>query len=268
VVREAANRAPTSPGIYCFLGPDGELLYVGKARHLRRRLQQHARSADEHPRTAKLHHLTTDVRWEELPTESAAAAREADLVVALRPRFNAAISGEGRWTYVCVDDGLRLGPPVKEAIPGTTAYGCFPHLGPGGTSPPAADCNDGYAALRRLAEAAALTKSHRRGLHHLLSGTSSRLLDELFDLAATDVDAYRVPALRRDRDTARRFYDAGPVSLRALRLRHHVAPGPLTKDEVQELIRVDLESSIGAFRLSPPPDEADLIGPRRDRRWR
>src|SRR4051794_32184506 len=93
----AAASAPHSPGVYFLLDRRNTLLYIGMAKDLRRRLQQHANA----PRDA-LYRRIADVRWEELPDEDAAAAREADLIVALQPPYNASIAGEGKWAYIHV----------------------------------------------------------------------------------------------------------------------------------------------------------------------
>src|SRR5256885_16490617 len=96
---------PDGPGTYYFLGPKGELLYAGKATSIRKRLQQHARS----PGIA--YQRMREVRWEETPDEDAATAREADVIVALRPLCNKAISGDGKWAYIVVADGTFRLPP-------------------------------------------------------------------------------------------------------------------------------------------------------------
>ena len=64
--------APTAPGVYYLLTKTGRLSYVGKAANLRRRLGDHTRDA----RWERI----TDVRWEALPSETAAIAREADVM--------------------------------------------------------------------------------------------------------------------------------------------------------------------------------------------
>src|SRR5439155_13054567 len=92
VIVTAAAQAPPTVGIYCLLAGDGELLYVGKAANIRTRLRQHAAAgATDHARLGRLYSLTREVRWQQSADADAAAAREADVVVALRPRFNAAI---------------------------------------------------------------------------------------------------------------------------------------------------------------------------------
>ncbi|MEX0874092.1 MAG: nucleotide excision repair endonuclease [Actinomycetota bacterium] len=55
-----AHEAPTRPGVYFFLGPNSELLYVGKATNLRRRLLDHAHASATDVR---------DVRWMECADE-------------------------------------------------------------------------------------------------------------------------------------------------------------------------------------------------------
>ena len=268
--------APTSAGTYYLLGSDGELLYVGKATSLRARLRQHAAGSD-HPRLNRLYDLTRDVRWEEAPDVSAAAAREADVIVALQPPFNASIRDEGRWRYLAVSrepDGMtrfRLSTePTRRA--GGHLYGCFPHLGKGVSSAPGIACSDGYTALLRLLWAttattavmpARITRSAPddfavqldpqidAALHRLLSGTSDRLLRELEDRAESDLKMLS-PALLRDRGLAFGFYERGPRALRQLR-RRHGHKGLVSRPDFEALIAADLRASIGPFTGPPSP---------------
>src|SRR5438067_9014728 len=129
---DAAANAAHSAGVYFFLDRRNSVLYIGMAKDLRRRLQQHANA----PRDA-LYRRITGVRWQELSDEDAAAAREADLIVALQPPHNASIAGDGKWAYIHVTPLPRTArvrfavSKQLEAPPGTRVYGCFPHLGAG-----------------------------------------------------------------------------------------------------------------------------------------
>ena len=69
--------APTAPGVYHLLTRSGRLSYVGKAANLQRRLGAHALDG----RWSRI----AEMRWEVLPSEAAAIAREADVIVALQP---------------------------------------------------------------------------------------------------------------------------------------------------------------------------------------
>lgn len=262
----ALTAAPSSPGVYFFLDRRRALLYIGKAKDLRSRLRQHARAR------GALYRRVADVRWQELPDEEAAAAREADLIVALQPPYNASIAGEGMWAYIHVstlpkNDRVRfsLSSELERAHAGR-AYGCFPHLGAGVGSLPGIACSDGYSAFLRLLWAASGEGTHYPGritrgtppetfdvaiadadlpaLHAFLSGTSRRLLPALA-VGARRRDPYMHGGLARDHALAERFFKHGPKALRSLRLRHGLAPAPvpatviedLLSDEVADLIR-------------------------------
>ena len=262
----AAANAPHSPGVYFFLDRREELLYIGMAKELRRRLQQHANA----PRDA-LYRRVAAVRWQELSDEDAAAAREADLIVGLQPPYNASIAGDGKWTYIHVTPLPRTArvrfavSKQLEAPPGTRVYGCFPHLGAGVGSLPGIACSDGYCAFLRLLWAAAGDDAHYPGritrgsppetfavavdpamnasLHSFLSGTSKRLLVELA-IDARQRDAYMQAGLARDRALSERFFEYGPRAVRTLRLRHALPAGPMPRPLIERLLRNEVDTTI------------------------
>ncbi len=265
----AAARAPHAAGVYFLLGRRHELLYVGMAKDLRRRLQQHA-NAPRYP----LYRRTAHVRWEELPDEDTAAAREADLIVALQPPYNASIAGHGKWAYIHVGPAHRTGDRLRFAISkeitardGVRAYGCFPHLGAGVGSRPGIDCSDGYCGFLRLLWAASGEGQHFPGrvtrgspletfdvavdpalapsLHSFLSGTSRRVLVEL-GIAASQRERYMQPGIARDRDLAEAFFVAGPVALRTFRRRHALSAAPVSQRQFEDLISGEVRAIIGA----------------------
>lgn len=85
---------PRVPGVYWFADADGRLLYVGKARDLRRRLGSYRQVEGQAPKTVRMVQRTTFIRWESCPTEAAALEREAELIRVYQPPFNRA----GKWT--------------------------------------------------------------------------------------------------------------------------------------------------------------------------
>lgn len=268
---DAAGAAPDAPGVYLFLGAHNELLYVGKAASLRRRLQQHARSATVDGRRV---HRVREVCWEVLPTEAAAAAREADLIVALQPLLNRAIVAEGRWAYLAVtpirDERLRFALLEQAADDAGRLYGCFPHLGKDVSSRAGIACSDGYVALLRLLWAThplhaglyyptrithsappqfetPVEASLRASLHNFLSGRSKRLLGHLWERAER-LDAYLQPGLVRDFAVAEGFFVHGPSALRALRIRYALPAGALPRPTIEALFSSELRAIIAAHR--------------------
>lgn len=266
---DATTRAPTAPGVYYFLDARNTLLYVGKATNLRKRLQQHTREPAATRGLRIRYALVENVRWEVTADEQAAVAREADVIVALRPPCNAC-TDEGRWQFIVTEEAthgtvhvhLTTSPTANK----TPTYGCFPHLGRGVSLRPGVACSDGYAAFLRLLWAAsgdgdrvphALTRTAppdatirvddrlRAHVHAFLSGTSDKLLGVLADLAERHRDAYMQPALRRDAQQAAAFFTYGPRAIRALRLRHRLPPQPLTRDAIESLLTTEVTAVIG-----------------------
>ncbi|MCS6801386.1 MAG: hypothetical protein RMM58_02835 [Chloroflexota bacterium] len=86
---EMARAMPDAPGVYCFRGGGGELLYVGKAKRLRRRVLSYlTQPVDRERDLSGLRLLTAAIEWEAMPDDLAAALREMELIAAARPRFN------------------------------------------------------------------------------------------------------------------------------------------------------------------------------------
>jgi excinuclease ABC subunit C len=79
---------PDRPGVYRFLNAAGELLYVGKARSLRRRVRSYwsSRSTD-HRMVAHVPEVAR-IEWEVTRDEARALEREGELIATLAPRYN------------------------------------------------------------------------------------------------------------------------------------------------------------------------------------
>jgi predicted GIY-YIG superfamily endonuclease len=262
--------------VYLFLGDGDVVLYVGKATVLRSRLRQHANAG---PPTSRLHRrydLVRRVVWQVAESEEAAAWREADLIFALRPPFNAnpglrcpdPVAGVARPPFVVVTEGadttLQLALQPDSAAVGRV-YGCFPHLGKGVASRLGIACSDGYVALLRLLWAASDKETHtpasitqsapwsfqtpvalelRPGLHRLLSGVSVRVVDTLIEAASTR-PPFMQPALARDKQSAAAFFAAGPHLLRQRRLRHGLKTTPVDASTYRNLVIDEIRRSVG-----------------------
>jgi excinuclease UvrABC nuclease subunit len=87
---------PERPGVYLMRDAGGQVLYIGKAKNLRRRLGNYrVANPDRMPRRhLRLLRAVALVELEECPDESTALAREAALLKSIKPRFNRA----GTWS--------------------------------------------------------------------------------------------------------------------------------------------------------------------------
>ncbi len=88
LILDEAKRLPETPGVYRMLGDDGEVLYVGKARSLKKRVIQYAQGRFHTQRIAHMVHLTRAMEFTTTRTETDALLLESNLIKKLKPRFN------------------------------------------------------------------------------------------------------------------------------------------------------------------------------------
>jgi excinuclease ABC subunit C len=87
--RPAVGSIPESPGVYKFRDPNGRVVYVGKAKSLRQRLNSYfADVAGLHPRTRQMVTTAASVEWTVVATEVEALQLEYNWIKEFDPRFN------------------------------------------------------------------------------------------------------------------------------------------------------------------------------------
>lgn len=81
---------PKSPGVYLFRNTEGKVIYVGKAKDLRRRLQTYRNSKRKkaHRKMVRLVKAAASLTFESVATEEHALLRENELIQELKPEFN------------------------------------------------------------------------------------------------------------------------------------------------------------------------------------
>lgn len=90
--RDFFRQLPAAPGVYFFCGNEAGVLYVGKAKNLRRRLSTYRVANPERlpRRMIRMLHQVRRIHWDVCASESAARHREALLISVLNPKFNRA----------------------------------------------------------------------------------------------------------------------------------------------------------------------------------
>jgi excinuclease ABC subunit C len=88
LIKDQVRRLPDAPGVYRMMGEDAEVLYVGKARSLKKRVVQYAQGHFHTQRIANMVHLTRSMEFVTTKTETEALLLEINLIKQLKPRFN------------------------------------------------------------------------------------------------------------------------------------------------------------------------------------
>src|SRR5262245_54435939 len=102
LIRDEARRAPDGPGVYRMLGEDGEALYVGKARSLKKRVMQYAQGRFHTQRIAHMVSLTRAMEFVTTGTETEALLLEINLIKQLKPRFNVLLRDDKSFAEILV----------------------------------------------------------------------------------------------------------------------------------------------------------------------
>ena len=101
-IARAVRLAPTSPGVYRMLNATRDVLYVGKAKNVKKRLASYARPTGHVLRIARMIASTVEVEVISTATEPEALLLEANLIKQLRPRFNVQLRDDKSFPYILI----------------------------------------------------------------------------------------------------------------------------------------------------------------------
>ncbi|PJG50980.1 excinuclease ABC subunit C [Bradyrhizobium forestalis] len=102
-IERAVRLAPTSPGVYRMLNANADVLYVGKAKNVKKRLSNYARQSAPLPaRILRMIAATVTVEIVSTNTETEALLLEANLIKQLRPRFNVQLRDDKSFPYILI----------------------------------------------------------------------------------------------------------------------------------------------------------------------
>src|SRR4051794_26068997 len=131
VQRPPAGTIPDTPGSYQFKDGDGRVIYVGKAKSLRSRLNNYFQNpANLLPRTAQLVAAAETVEWIEVNNEVDALMLEYNLIQRHRPRFNVRLRDDKSYPFLAItmsDEWPRA--MVRRGVkdPGMRYFGPYAH---------------------------------------------------------------------------------------------------------------------------------------------
>src|SRR6201989_2346955 len=102
-IEQAVRLAPTSPGVYRMLNVASDVLYVGKAKNVKKRLSSYARVNARLPaRILRMIAATVTVEIISTGTETEALLLEANLIKQLKPRFNVQLRADKSFPYILI----------------------------------------------------------------------------------------------------------------------------------------------------------------------
>ncbi|AJC78715.1 excinuclease ABC subunit C [Rhizobium etli bv. phaseoli str. IE4803] len=107
LIGEFVKRLPNSPGVYRMFNAEGDVLYVGKARSLKKRVGNYAVGRVHSNRIAQMVRQTANMEFVTTRTETEALLLEANLIKRLRPRFNVLLRDDKSFPYILITGDHR-----------------------------------------------------------------------------------------------------------------------------------------------------------------
>src|SRR5271166_3668960 len=101
-VREFWRHAPTRPGVYRMIGAEGEVLYVGKARSIKKRIAAYMAPERQPTRIARMVAQTHSMVFVTTESEAEALLLEANLIKQLKPRYNVVLRDDKSFPYILI----------------------------------------------------------------------------------------------------------------------------------------------------------------------
>lgn len=124
------NNLPEKPGIYQYLNGEGTIIYVGKAKNLKRRVSSYFNREHEAGKTRVLVSKIEDIRYIVVNSEEDALLLENNLIKKYRPRYNVLLKDDKTYPSICVQNEYfpRVFKTRKIIRNGSAYFGPYSHL--------------------------------------------------------------------------------------------------------------------------------------------
>ncbi len=121
---------PETPGCYQYLNDEGEIIYVGKAKNLKRRVYSYFSKEHQSRKTALLVSKIRDIKYVVVNTEEDALLLENNLIKRYKPRYNVLLKDDKTYPSICVTNEYfpRIFKTRKIIRNGSTYFGPYSHI--------------------------------------------------------------------------------------------------------------------------------------------
>ncbi|MFD0863464.1 excinuclease ABC subunit UvrC [Sungkyunkwania multivorans] len=118
---------PSDPGVYQYYDKDGKILYVGKAKNLKKRVASYFNKNHAYGKTRVLVKKIAEIKHIVVPTESDALLLENNLIKKYQPRYNVLLKDDKSYPWICIKNERfpRIFPTRKLIKDGSEYYGPY-----------------------------------------------------------------------------------------------------------------------------------------------
>ena len=118
---------PDNPGVYQYYDKDGKILYVGKAKNLKKRVASYFNKIHDTAKTNVLVKKIITIKHIVVPTESDALLLENNLIKTLQPRYNVLLRDDKTYPWICIkkEPFSRIFPTRRMVKDGSDYFGPY-----------------------------------------------------------------------------------------------------------------------------------------------
>ena len=129
-LRGIVMNLPESPGCYQYLDKEKNIIYVGKAKNLRRRVYSYFSKEHEPGKTRILVSKITDIKYVVVKSEEDALLLENNLIKKYKPRYNVLLKDDKTYPSICISNEYfpRIYPTRRIIRDGSTYFGPYSHI--------------------------------------------------------------------------------------------------------------------------------------------
>ena len=129
-LKEKIAIMPDTPGVYQYFDSEGTIIYIGKAKNLKRRVSSYFNKVHDSNRTNRLVRNIYDLKYIVVPTEEDALKLENYMIKAHQPRYNVLLKDDKTYPWICIKNEpfprvFMTRKPIKD---GSTYFGPYTNV--------------------------------------------------------------------------------------------------------------------------------------------
>lgn len=129
-LKNIISNLPETPGCYQYLNENGEIIYIGKAKNLKRRVNSYFTKDTHNRKTAMLVSKIREIKYVVVKTEEDALLLENNLIKRYQPRYNVLLKDDKTYPSICItnEEFPRIFKTRQRIQNGSTYFGPYSHV--------------------------------------------------------------------------------------------------------------------------------------------
>ena len=129
-IKSILKTIPTDPGVYQYFDEKGEIIYVGKAKNLKRRVSSYFNKQQQSGKVKVLVSRIADIRFTVVDNEMEALLLENNFIKQYKPRYNILLKDDKTYPWICVKNERfpRVFLTRKKVNDGSIYFGPYPSV--------------------------------------------------------------------------------------------------------------------------------------------